>query len=138
MAFRDNSIRASNYYDNNGTALVKAGTNVSVAVAGTGGFTVSASGSGKYVVGFITTTNASSTVTVNISAYGFTSTPVFSASALNASTSQCLIANVSAISTTSITINTFTTQNTPILIGGTSVPVALAPNVTVHVQLVQQ
>lgn len=138
MAFRVSSVEATNYYDSNKTTLVKAGTNTTVTSNPSGSYTIDASGSGKFVVGFITTTNSSSVVTVDISSYGFTSIPVVSLTTFNTSTTQTINANFSAISTTSISIRTFITQDTSIIIGGTVHPVVLAPNVTVHVILCQQ
>jgi len=130
MSEKVNKIQSNNYVDGNNTALVKAGTNITVTTSA-GGYTVNSNSP----VTFTTTTNGSGTITINLTSFAFANAPIVQLTAQNSNTAQYLGANFTGLTTTSITINTFISQNTAVLIGGNIIPFTTAPNAVVHVTL---
>lgn len=132
MSLRENKIISNSYLDGNSTALIKAGTDITVSVGGAGGYTISANDT----VRFKTTTNGSGVVTVDLTPYAFANPPVVGLTCQSSSTTQYTGAQYSNLTTTSITIRTFVTQATVVVLLNTNVqPVVAAPNVPVDVIL---
>jgi hypothetical protein len=135
MSIKVNKIVSSSYLDGNSTALIKAGTGLTVTLGGAGAYTIGTTSATK-TVGTTVTTDASGNATVNITGFAFTSTPVVGLACVSTSTTQFTGAQVTSASSTSVSIRAFATKNTTVSILGAIVsPVAVAPSVVVHITL---
>ncbi|CAH6419064.1 Hypothetical protein HVR_LOCUS257 [uncultured virus] len=125
------NISARSYRDSVGSQLISAGTGITANLNTNGSYTISSS---KPIYSLTTTTNSGGTATINLTSYGFASSPIVQTTCVATNSSQftgCLIQTLSA---TSLTIKSYQTQNTSVIIGGNVVPVTPVA-ATVHISL---
>jgi len=136
MSLKVSKIQSNSYLDGNATALVKAGTGITITIGALGSYTVNSSTTGAVTA--FTVTTSSGTAVVDLTPFAFANPPVVGLTTVNSSNTQANLADIVTVTATSLTIRTFVTQSTVISILGLTVnPVVVAPTVVVNVILVR-
>lgn len=125
------NISARSYRDSVGSPLISAGTGITANLNANGSYIISCS---KRFYTLITTTNSGGTATIDLTGYGFSSSPIVQCTCLATNSIQFTGCLIQTLSSTSLTIKTYQTQNTTVIIGGNIVPV-IPVAATVHIIL---
>lgn len=131
--FSTNILQSKSYKDSNYTSLIKSGNGINVIQGASGDFTISTS---SKLIGLTSTTNSSGIATIDLTSYGFSSTPVVNCTCVQTNASQVTVCNITSVSSTSLSIKTYQTQNTLINLLGLTVNPVIAISTTVNIILV--
>lgn len=125
-------INCQSYRDINGIQVLNGGTGINATLSTGGSYTVSLN---RSVFVYKVQTDANGLSTINLTDRGFTQPPLVQLTCMSPSTTQYAGAQIQNLTSTSLTICSFRTQNTAIIIGGTVIPM-VPTSLTVHVTVI--
>ena len=122
-------IKSNVYRDGIDTALVKGTQDIVVNEGINGDYSVS-----SRIISLTRVSDSSGNLTVDLTPFSFTYVPVVQTTCIQTNASQYTGCQIVSVSSSSLVLKTFQTQNQSVLIGGTIVPVTPI-STTVHISL---